>query len=339
MKILHSAKKITSSNVSNIKTSYFQGSTRDIILAALQKNIEVFHVFPKKEIFILRKNDQIVWINKTLSSLANAVSLGIAKNKHLTKDLLKKLNIPTALGVAVKNEAALKKIADELSFPLVVKPADGGGGSGVFVDIQNIASLKKAYKKVANMSKHVLVEKLVVGDYYRLTVIGNGAYAVTKNLPAVVNGNGKDTVAQLIEKENQKNPERQINKRLNKIKLSSTVSALLLSRGFTLESIPPKNISIPISFGGYGGGEYIDVTDITHPSFIKTARLLSKTLGLPIIGIDFIVKDIRHEFTSKNGVVLEINASFPIFQFHREPTRGKSRNLAPDLVNFLFSKS
>lgn len=339
MDLLNSAEKITLANVSDIKASYFRGSTRDIILAALQKDIEVFHIFPKKEIFVLKKGDQIIWINKTLSSVANPVSLGIAKNKHLTKDLLEKLGIPTTLGMAIKNEDELEKIAAELSFPLVIKPADGGGGFGVYVNLHNHESLKKAYGKVSAISKQVLVEKFVAGDYYRLTIIGNGAYATTKNLPAVIIGNGKDTVEQLIEKENQKNPERQVSERLNKIKISSTVSAFLLGHGFTLDSVIPENIAVPISFGGYGGGEYIDVTKETHPSFIKAARLISETLELPIIGIDFIAKDISAEFAAQNGVVLEINASFPLLQFHREPTQGEPRNLAPDLIDYLFFKS
>jgi cyanophycin synthetase len=157
-------------------------------------------------------------------------------------------------------------------------------------------------------------------------------------LPAFITGNGEKTAQQLIATENKK-IERAKKGKLNKIKITDKTKRFLASSGYTLSSILPKGTKIPLCFSGYGGGEYIDVTDKIHPYFKKLGKDAVDNLGLPIVGIDIITTDISRPLTKTGGAIIEINGEYPDIQFHNIPTIGKSVNLAPNFINYLFKKN
>lgn len=339
MNLVNKSNEITFNNLDKMESKYFKGTIRDLIVSALNKKIRVYKVFEKKLLFLLKKGKKTIWLEKALTSRTNPVGARIAKDKDLTKEFLKKLGYPVALSKVVTNISELKNIVKKIGFPLVIKPASASGGEGITINIKNKKILIDSFNIAKKVDKKVLVEKHISGDYFRITYIANGAYAATKNLPAYIIGDGRKTARQIISGENKSNKERYLAGRLNKIKISNKTERFLASEGFTLESIIPKNKKIPLCFSGYDGGEYIDVTEEIHPYFLRLARDVSNNLGLPIVGIDIIAKNIKKTLNGGNGVVIEINGTFPIIQFHAEPTVGKSRNLAPELISYLFNKT
>ena len=335
MKILDASEKITFATFKN-NTSAPRGTSKKLILYALKNKIEVYKIFSKKTFYIFKKGNQCIWINKAMNSKANPIGIAIARNKHMAKDFIIKLGYPVAPSKTVSEIKELKSIMKKLQFPVVVKPLGAAEGKGITININSEKLLINSFAIAKKFDKKILIEKHVLGDYYRLTYIADGSYAATKNLPAYITGDKKRTVKELIDRENKYNLERRKSGRLKKIKISEKTKRFLASEGYSLNSILPKDKKIPLCFSGYDGGEYIDVTEIVHPYFIKLAREISDNLKLPIVGIDIISKDITQPLTSNGGVIIEINGSFPDIQFHSNPTQGKVRNLYGNLINYLF---
>lgn len=337
LEIIKNSKKITLANIDNEKSA-IKGTSRELIMTALEKKIAVYRVFEKRGIFILKDGEKIEWLYESLASQANPIGMIIARNKHSSKKLLTALGYPTAQSKIVKTVEELNDAIKEIEYPVVIKPLRSGGGKGITVNIVDYEVLLNSFNHAKDFDTKILIEKYVFGDYYRLTYIADGSFAVTKNLPAIIIGDGEKTAKELINKENKTNPERRRDGRLKKIKTSGKTERFLTSYGYTLNSIIPKNKTLPLCFSGFDGGEYIDVTDEIHQYYIKLAKKISENLGLPIIGLDIIAKNITKPLTENGGVLIEINGTYPDIQFHSMPTSGKPRYLAPKLINYLFRR-
>lgn len=326
--------KIT--NLNSIKIPAFAGTIKKIVEHCINNDIDVYHVFENKVIFILKKNKKIVWIHKSLSSISNPIGINIARNKYLMKCLLEKFEIPTIPGLLVKNEEELIRASKQLGFPLVIKPTGSAEGNGITIDINNQELLIDSFHNAQLFGKDVIVEKHITGDYFRITYIADGTFAATKNLPAYIKGDGVRTALEIIKYENRYNKERRTAGRLNKLKISDKTERMLKSKGYELNSIIPKGESIPICFSGFDGGEYIDVTEIIHESYIEISKKICSILGLPIIGLDVLSEDISKPMDNNGGVIIEVNGTFPDIQIHNKTTIGAKRDLTPNFVNFLF---
>ena len=60
-----------------------------------------------------------------------------------------------------------------------------------------------AFANARAESEHVIVERYAPGDDYRLLVIGDRLIAAARRAPAQVIGDGRSTVAQLVDEVNQ----------------------------------------------------------------------------------------------------------------------------------------
>jgi len=336
--IIKKSRRVTLKNINSLKMKYFRGVSEELIEEALKRNIKVYHVFREAMIFILKKGKKEIWLNKTLTSIANPIGINIARNKSLAKEFAKKLGYPIAKSEIIRSKKELAESIRKIGYPVVIKPLRGAEGKGVTVNIRNKKTLYNSFLAAKKLDRKVLIEKHIEGFYFRVTYIANGKFAVTRNMPAYVVGDGKLNIRQLINRENYVNIERGKDKRLKKITITDKTKRLLVSEGFNLDSILPKNKKAALCFSGYDGGEYIDETPRVHRDFIRFSRMVSKNLQLPVVGIDFIAKDVSKPLKRSNGVVVEINGTFPAIQFHNRPTAGKPRDLAKHIISFLFSE-
>lgn len=336
MLFLKNFQQITLANFSTVDTGATRKTISELLKYALNNGIEVYRVFPSKTVFILKKESKIVWIHKSLTSKASPIGVNIARDKHLTKELLVKLGYPVAAGIIISSEEDLEFAKNNIVFPVVVKPLNSSEGKGITVNVNNYSLLLESFFSAKKFGKQVIIEKHIPGDYYRLTYIADGSFAAVKNLPAYITGNGTSTARELIYAENISNKERGRNRRLKQITISEKTRRFLASEGYSLHSVIRKGDKVPLCFGGFDGGEYIDVTETIHSDFIVMASEISSVFDLPIIGIDIVTTDITRPLKETGGVIIEINGTFPDIQIHTNPTKGISRNLAPNLINYLF---
>jgi len=88
----------------------------------------------------------------------------IASNKMLMKEKLISFGVRTARFFVVKNNDELKKIVDEIGFPLVVKATDLQGSRGVFI-VKEESSLIKSYEEVMSLTHkdYCIIEEFIQG--------------------------------------------------------------------------------------------------------------------------------------------------------------------------------
>jgi cyanophycin synthetase len=148
------------------------------------------------------------------------------------------------------------------------------------------------------VSNAFVVEKFIEGDVHRVTLVNGHVVASCLREPPNVVGNGIHTIKELIEIKN-KNPlrgePRQKNFTLHKIHASARTHSLLSSQNLTLESIPPRDKKVYLNDKVIlaCGADVHDTTDLIHPENNLLFKKVYALCNAPLIGIDFITKDIE----------------------------------------------
>lgn len=279
-------------------------------------------------------------IESSLLDTTSCIAVDVAQNKQLVKDILHEHNIPVPEGSTVDSEAALFRLAQQLGYPLTVKPYDGNHGHGITANINDPSQLHSAYLKAIRYSRQVIVEKHIAGKDYRLLVVGDRLVAAAERRPACVVGNGVHTVAELVAAENE-NPRRGVGheKPLTRIRLDQTAEEILQRAGLTPESVPAEGEVVYLRENGNlsTGGTARDCTAEVHPANAAIAVRAAQLIGLDIAGIDLILSDIAQPLTTSNGAVIEVNAC-PGLRMHLYPTEGQPRNVAADILDYIYPK-
>jgi cyanophycin synthetase len=312
-------------------------STRAIADAALDRGIPVTRI-GKGSIIQLGYGKYHKKIEGTLTDNTSCISVDMACDKTVTKELLEQAGIPVPKGGVCRTIKEAIQTAEEIGYPVVLKPVNGNQGKGVSLNIQCPEEIPEAFRIAAAFSENILVEEYINGNDYRILVVGNQVSAVSLRIPANVIGDGRHTIAQLVELKNKDERRGEDHERpLTKIKLDEISMAILKKQGYLPDSIPQKGIRVYLKMSGNlsTGGEAVDYTDRIHPDNQQIAIRAAKIIGLDIAGIDIKCKNIDKPLTLGQGAVIEVNAS-PGIRMHLYPSKGKVRKVGNAIVDMLF---
>lgn len=277
-------------------------------------------------------------IEASLPSTTSSIAVDIAKNKQLSKRMLLDNRLPVPAGHTIVSEDEAVAAADQIGYPVVIKPLDGNQGKGVTVNIRDEISLRSAYHLAKSYSQQLIVEKHIPGKDYRVLVVGNHVAAVAERKPPAVIGDGVHSIMELVAEEN-KNPDRGIghDKPLTKIFIDSAVEEFLASTGLNINDIPETGQVVYLRGNGNlsTGGIARDCTTEINPVTKELAVRAAGVIGLDVAGIDIVMDDISQALTSHNGAIVEVNAA-PGLRMHLKPTEGQERNVAKDILDFMF---
>ncbi|MCX8130751.1 MAG: cyanophycin synthetase [Clostridia bacterium] len=277
-------------------------------------------------------------IEASLSDFPSCISVDTAGSKYLTKQILEDNKIPVPQGDMAYTEDSAVAIAEEIGYPVVLKPYNANQGKGVALDIRDSMQVRTAYREALKHSKMVIVEKYVKGKDYRVLVVGNKVVAVSERRPPFIVGDGIHTIEHLVDKENT-NPLRgdDHEKPLTKIKLDSVAMQVLKRYGLSHDSIPEAGQIVRLRDNGNlsTGGTARDCTDDIHPLNREIAIRAVKAIGLDIAGVDITTEDISKPISENNGCIIELNAA-PGLRMHLYPSEGKPRNVAADIIEMMF---
>ncbi len=278
------------------------------------------------------------YMEASLTDRCGCLAVDIAGNKHLTKLRLSEADIPVPRGDIAYTPGSAAAVAASVGWPVAVKPFDANQGKGVFTNITNPDELKAAFDTAIRYSHAVIVEKHIPGKDYRLLVVGGKMVAAAERRPPAVTGDGIRTIRQLVDMENQ-NPLRGADheKPLTIIKIDDMSRQVLSRNGYNEESIPAAGVTVPLRYNGNlsTGGTARDCTDEVHPYNAELAEKAAELMELDIAGIDITCVDISRPLDHDNGALIEINAA-PGLRMHIYPTEGRSRNVAGDILEYLF---
>ena len=277
-------------------------------------------------------------IQATVASTTSNIAVEIACDKEDTKNILEAASVPVPKGRIIYDEEDLAAACERLGYPLVIKPINGNHGRGATIGIQNWEQAVEALTIAKKVSRSVIVEQFIVGLDHRMLVINYKFVAAALRTPAAVEGDGKSTIQQLIDKVNE-DPRRGYGheKVLTQIKIDEVSENILRDKGLTLESVLPagETLYLKATANLSTGGTSTDVTDIVHPDNIFMAERIARIIGLDICGIDVMTSDISQPVEEVRGAVLEVNAA-PGFRMHLEPAEGLARNVASPVIDMLY---
>jgi len=338
------------SSLSGIKKFYqnlrFGPSTRSIVNAATARGIPHIRLNDKSIV-------QLGWgvrrkiISESETSDISDVVVSIAQDKTLTKKLLANAFLLVPDGAIVRTfEQALQQ-AENIGFPVVIKPNDMNQGKGITVDIKNQDQLLAAFNIAKGFGTEIMVEKHFAGFDYRLLIINNKLAAAARRDPPCVIGDGSLTVKGLVEILNQ-NPDRGDDHEsvLTKVPIDEVMQECLREQNITLDFVPAKGqiVRLRNSANLSTGGTAEDVTDFVHPQIISDAVLAAQVIGDNLWGIDVVCQDITKPLNLEinggtNGAIIEVNSS-PGLRMHTNPTKGKPRpEIGERIVETMFGAS
>lgn len=306
-----------------------------ILDAAVKRGLRVEIVSKRFNLLKISHNGISKFIKGTSYPANPQPACIIAKNKFLTKKVLRQSGLPVPKGWLVKKTLEAKAVILKNSiFPCVLKPVNGKCGKKVFANIESFKELNEVLPLIFNPGKKdVLVEEFIEGKDYRVLVVGDKVSAAMERLPAHVVGDSWRNIRQLVKKFNQAplvgetsaNP-------MCKIRFDAEMKRNLKKQGKKLTYVPKKGEKVflrqnaNISTGGIGK----DVTDSVSSKIKDIAVRAAKTIGIKITGVDIIYSE-----ASEQPYILELN-SCPGIDIHHYPFVGKSRDVAGDIVDFLF---
>lgn len=315
-------------------------STGAIVSEAERRGIPVLRLDPRRSLVQLGhgQNQKRVWA--TVTSQTSNISVDIAANKELTNRLLEEVGIPVPRGGVVQTAEDAVRMADRITYPVVIKPLDGNHGRGVCINLKDSDEVRKMYPVAEEESRagSVVVERYITGKDYRILVVNNQIVAVAERVPAHVVGDGRHSIQELVAITNL-DPRRGVGheKILTRILLDSQADETLQRQGLTIADVPAAGQVVPLKQTGNmsTGGTSIDRTDDIHPDNFQMARQAAMVVGLDIAGIDFVTTDIAQSARQTNGAIVEVNAG-PGFRMHTNPTEGHPRHVGRAVMDMLF---
>ena len=277
-------------------------------------------------------------IQATTTSLTSNIAVELASDKEETNQILRDLGLPVPNQRMIQTARDAVRAARRIGFPVVLKPLAGNHGRGVSINLTTDEEVETAFAKAAEYGRNVVVESYIEGFDHRLLVIDGQLVAAAKRIPGHVIGDGRHSVAELVERLNQ-DPRRGIGheKVLTRIEIDAQAERLLARLGYDLDSVPAADeiVYLRSTANLSTGGTAIDVTDEIHPDNRDMAIRAIQAIGLDIGGVDFLTADITRSYREVGGGICEINAG-PGFRMHVAPSEGQPRDVAGPVLDMLF---
>jgi len=264
-------------------------------------------------------------------------------DKWNLKSLLRKKGLPYPEGGVFQNhKQALRYTEENIGFPVVVKPRSGSLSRHTMCNITTDRGLREAIRVAKLISREFIVEEFIPGGVHRITLVDGKIVASCLREPPNVIGDGEHTVQELTNIKN-KDPRRghahQKNFTLHKIQLDRRARMLLLQQGISIETVVPrgKKIYLHDKVTLSAGADIHDTTDMIHEDNSSLFRSVYDVCDAPVIGIDFIVKDISQSHYTQRCAIIEVN-SLPYIDMHHYPVTGRPRNVAGDILDYCVSR-
>ncbi|WP_059102765.1 sugar-transfer associated ATP-grasp domain-containing protein [Shouchella shacheensis] len=272
--------------------------------------------------------------------LNTAEAVSLCDDKELTKQHLMEAGLSVPRGKRFNKESSEEEIvrfSHSIKFPVVLKPTDGSGGKGVFVNLQDEMELKEAliHTRTKLGYADIIVEQFVAGEEVRVFVLEDKVLGVTQRMPANVVGDGERTIRQLVDDKNHKRKSVP-HLHFRPIKIDAEVKRTLKKSGFSLDSVlkTGKRVFVRMTSNISTGGDPIEVTQQLTSAQKNTAINAVKSIsGLSHCGIDMII-----DKESNKGFILEINTRAGLGS-HLFPIEGQAKDIPKKIIDFYFPET
>ncbi|MCR5492717.1 MAG: bifunctional glutamate--cysteine ligase GshA/glutathione synthetase GshB [Streptococcus sp.] len=319
-------------------------STQLLMFDAIQKGVHLEILDENDQFIKLWHGDHVEYVkNANMTGKDSYITPLIMENKVVTKKLLSKAGFPVPKGEEFANKAAALRYFSQIKDKaIVVKPKSTNFGLGIsiFKESADLTAYQKALDIAFAEDDTVLIEEFISGTEYRFFVLDGKCEAVLLRVPANVVGDGKRTIAQLVEMKNQ-DPLRGRDHRspLEIIDLGDVENLMLKQQGYTPNDIPADGVRVDLRRNSNisTGGDSIDVTDIMPDDYKTLAAQMARAVGAWVCGVDLIIPDksLPASKEEPNCACIELNFN-PAIYLHTYCHEGPGQALTPKILAKLF---
>lgn len=118
----------------------------------------------------------------------NSMQSSIFMDKEETKLFLNSLNIKQVPYISIKKDCKIKRIEEELNYPLIVKPANGGSSIGIS-KASNTLELRKAIEEAFRYDEKIIVEEYIDAREIEIAVIEDENKLIISNPGEILSAN------------------------------------------------------------------------------------------------------------------------------------------------------
>ena len=278
-------------------------------------------------------------LSATMTDFTSVIATQITSDKHWTKQVLERVGLLTPGGDTARTVEEAIEIAEDIGFPVLLKPLDANNGRGISGRIDTVDGVRDAWPLAAAEHEVVVVERFARGNDHRVLVVNRRVVACVERVPAHVVGDGRRTIRELAEEINQ-DPNRSKtdpSASLAPLPLETLTEAFLARTERTLESVPAagETVFLRATANISTGGTAIDRTDDIHPVNRALCELAAGACGLDVAGLDVLTPDIAVPFRENGAVIIEVNAS-PGIRMHTHPDNGVPRDVPGAILDMLY---
>ena len=250
------------------------------------------------------------WMYSSFSEETPTIAATVSRNKLVAAAVLRLAGIPVPDHKTAMNMDRALRVAENLGYPVVIKPADLDGGVGVAADLRSREELAAAFRNAQKYSRNILVEKHFEGKDYRVTVFQNEVLSAVERIPGGVTGDGKHTIRELVDRLNT-DPLRGEGKHapLKKLMWNNEAISLLKHVGMDSFSVPAAGefVRLRRAANVASGGTPVKALDKMHPDNKNLAIRAAQALRLDLAGVDILIPDIAASWHETGAVVCEVN--------------------------------
>jgi GNAT-family acetyltransferase (TIGR03103 family) len=288
---------------------------RIIIDEAYRRGIRVDVIDGDGGFFDLSLGGRSISCRESLTDLTSAVAMSRCTDKEVTSRFLARA------GLEVTGQTRLADADEALEFlrrhsRIVIKPAEGEQGEGVYVDLREEDEVRQAWAAAAGLCDKVIGEPYFEGQDLRIIVIDERVVAAAVRAPASIVGDGVHRIEQLIDKQSRRRSAATQGE--SEIPVDDETRRCVRDAGYDMQHVLGSGVELQVrkTANLHTGGTLHDVTDKLHPQLAGAAIRGALALDMPLVGFDFIVEDPEQP----DYVVIEANERPGLANHEPQPT-------------------
>jgi cyanophycin synthetase len=278
-------------------------------------------------------------LDAAMTDFTSVIATDITSDKHRTKEILERIGLAVPEGEVVTTLDDALELAEDLGFPVLLKPLDANDGRGISGRLDGADAVRAAWTIAVAEHPKVIVERFVTGRDHRVVVVAGRVVAVAERVPAHVTGDGRRSIRELAEEIN-RDPKRDPGdpaSPLVPLPLDGLTERFLARTGRTFDTVPAAGEEVQLrgTANISTGGTSIDRTDEMHPRNAALCEFAAAAVGLDIAGIDVLTDDVACPFDANCAAIIEVNAS-PGIRMHTDPDVGTPRDVPGAILDMLY---
>lgn len=248
--------------------------------------------------------------NSSVTDEESAIGVRLAKSKVDTNRLLKMSGFPVAEQARVRTVDDAIRFAENIGYPVVLKPEAEEQGRGVFANIMDDSELKECFRKASSDFKNLIIEKFVKGLTYRVHLHHGKVMDAWKTNPPSIIGDGHSSIRELIDLENAKPERNAINSPIKPIPKDYTTALNLQKLGLDFDFSPSlgEEIVLAVTSNESRGGSSQNFLSFLHPEIANLCIQAARTLRLQVAAIDLISEDAAVSLRESDTFICEVNS-------------------------------